>query len=78
MEVMTRMREGFGFGMGYKVWFLSLELTLLFWDVWGVGMGRGSSSFTRIKLKFPLFMSKKKKPVNMMRNTGWKSHLFTH
>lgn len=55
---------------GFCIW----NRRAFFWDVLGgVGAGRGSSSFTSVKLKFSLFMNKKKKPMEPMRNTGWKS-----
>lgn len=68
--------KGFGFGMGYSV-VSEFGITLLS-GMWGVGVGKGSSSFTCIKLKFPLFTSKKKKPEKVMRNTVWKGSSFTH
>lgn len=52
-------------------------ITLLF-GMWGAGVGRDSSSFSRIKLKLPLFATKKQKPEKVMRNTAWKGSSFTH
>lgn len=43
--------------------------------VWGGGESRGSRSFTCVKLKFPLLVGKKQKPLWMTRSTGGTSRV---
>lgn len=60
-EVSDQDGEDSCFGIGHGVWFLKFGIIASFGGcMWWSKSGHRFSSFTSVKLKFPVFMSKKK------------------